>query len=123
VHGRFQLFHNGHLEYLLAATKRCSFLWIGITQYDVSPSKLNPLGRPRERPENNPLTYFERVVMITGVLADSGLSRDSFGFVPFPIERPEALPNFMPITVPCLTTICEDWNREKIRVCPASVEM
>jgi len=35
IHGRFQPFHNEHLDYVLRALDRCDFLWIGITQYDI----------------------------------------------------------------------------------------
>lgn len=116
VHGRFQPFHNEHLEYVLEAKKRCDFLWIGITKYDITPTDSNLLGRHRERPESNPLTFFERVEIIGESLVDAGLDRRAFGFVPFPIEAPHRLPNFMPISIPCFTTVCEEWNREKIDV-------
>jgi nicotinamide mononucleotide adenylyltransferase len=116
VHGRFQPFHNDHLEYVLAAKERCRFLWIGITKYDITPIEASPLARLRERPDHNPLTYFERVEMITDVLHEAGIDRASFGFIPFPIETPSRLPVFMPTSIPCFTTIREDWNREKIRV-------
>ena len=33
IHGRFQGLHNGHMEYLLTAKKRCDFLVIGITNF------------------------------------------------------------------------------------------
>jgi nicotinamide mononucleotide adenylyltransferase len=116
VHGRFQPFHNEHLEYVLAAQELCDFLWIGITKYDVTATDSNPLGAIRERPENNPLTFFERVRIIREALIEAGVPAGSFGFVPFPIETPQRLPSFMPTTVPCFTTICEPWNREKIDV-------
>ena len=69
VHGRFQPFHNEHLEYALAAKQECDFLWVGITQFDVSPDDANPLARHRQRPENNPFTYFERIMMIAAFSA------------------------------------------------------
>jgi nicotinamide mononucleotide adenylyltransferase len=116
VHGRFQPFHNEHLEYVLAAHQRCEFLWIGITKYDVTAIDLNPLGAARERPENNPLTFFERVRIIREALLEAGVPAGSFGFVPFPIEAPQRLPSFMSPAIPCYTTICEPWNREKIDV-------
>jgi nicotinamide mononucleotide adenylyltransferase len=116
VHGRFQPFHNDHLEYALAALKHCEYLWIGITKYDVTPTDYNPLGRPREKPENNPLTYFERIRMISQALIEVGVSRARFEFVPFPIETPKRLPSFMPRSVTCFTTVCEPWNEEKIAV-------
>jgi len=30
IHGRFQPFHNGHLEYMRGAADRSDELWIGI---------------------------------------------------------------------------------------------
>ena len=33
IHGRFQPFHNGHLEYMVAAAARCTRLAVGITRY------------------------------------------------------------------------------------------
>lgn len=113
AHGRFQPLHNGHMEYLLAAKAQCDFMWIGIAWYDPVSQQFAHMGE-RERPENNPLTYHERVKLITEALIDTGARWDEFCFVPFPIENPARIPNFIPITIPCLTTICEPWNREKI---------
>jgi nicotinamide-nucleotide adenylyltransferase len=119
AHGRFQPFHNDHLEYVLAAQSLCDFLWIGITKYDVTSTDLNPLGAVRERPGNNPLTFFERAHIIRESLVDAGVPRGAFGFVPFPIETPQRLHSFMATWVPCYTTICEQWNRDKIDVLKA----
>ena len=116
AHGRFQPFHNEHLEYVLAAQALCDFLWIGITKYDVTSTDLNPLGAVRERPENNPLTFYERVHTIRESLIDAGVPGAAFGFVPFPIETPRRLHSFLATSVPCYTTICEQWNRDKIEV-------
>jgi nicotinamide mononucleotide adenylyltransferase len=116
AHGRFQPLHNEHLEYLRAAKGRCEFLWIGITMPDITPLHLNPLGRHRERADANPLTYFERISIITEALVDLGIARTTFDFVPFPIETPPSLNNYVPTNIPCLTTVCEPWNREKIAV-------
>lgn len=116
MHGRFQPFHNEHLDYVVAAHRKCEFLWIGITKYDVTSTDLNPLGAHRERPVNNPLTFFERVRIIRESLVDAGVEAGSFGFVPFPIETPQRLPSFISTDIPCYTTICEQWNREKIDV-------
>ena len=119
VHGRFQPFHNDHLEYVLAAKQECEFLWVGITKYDVTSIEASPLGRARERPDHNPLTYFERINIIAEALVDVRVPRASFAFVPFPIETPNRLSAFLPTTIPCFTTIREDWNREKIKVLEA----
>jgi cytidyltransferase-like protein len=119
VHGRFQPFHNDHLEYVREAKGQCEFLWVGITKYDITPIEGSPLARARERPDHNPLTYFERISMIAEALVDVGIPRESFAFVPFPIETPKRLPAFMPTDIPCFTTIREEWNKEKIRVLTA----
>lgn len=116
VHGRFQPLHKEHLEYLLEAKKRCRFLWIGITQYNIKNLSNSPNDRHREVPFNNPLTYFERVEMITNALIDEGISSCEFGIIPFPIETPELLPDFLPTNIPIYTTICEEWNKHKISV-------
>ena len=34
IHGRFQMLHHGHMEYLLAGKKRCQRLIIGISNPD-----------------------------------------------------------------------------------------
>ena len=34
IHGRFQPFHNGHLDYLRGALARCDELFVGITNPD-----------------------------------------------------------------------------------------
>lgn len=115
VHGRFQMFHNGHLEYLLEAKRRCDYLWVGITQYDIFDLRSEDLAIHRGLSADNPFTYYERVQMISDALCDSGLSRTVFGFVPFPIENEGHLPNFLPVTIPCLTTIYDHWNREKVK--------
>ena len=113
AHGRFQPLHNGHMEYLLTAKSRCDFLWIGITAPD--PTDLRRYrDTSREKAENNPLSYFERVGIITDAFVDAGVPRNEFGVVPFPIETPEHLVNYLPTSVPCLTTIYDDWNRQKI---------
>ena len=54
VHGRFQPFHNGHLEYLNGAAVRCEEIFVGITNPDparVLPEESDPL---RHLPESNP---------------------------------------------------------------------
>ena len=117
AHGRFQPLHNDHLEYLLEAKRRGTFLWIGITQYIVS-NLVAAHGADvhRSRPFDNPLTYFERAAIVREALAENGVSYDEFGIVPFPVETPSLLPEFVPLDIPVLTTIRDDWNVKKIAV-------
>jgi cytidyltransferase-like protein len=116
VHGRFQPLHNGHLEYIQAAFKRCDFLYIGITQHVLH--RLTQVSSAsavhRAQPESNPLTYFERMTVIDAVLTSVDIPRDRFAIMPFPIEEPSELHEFLPLSVPVLTTTYDDWNRAKI---------
>jgi cytidyltransferase-like protein len=114
VHGRFQPPHNGHLEYILEAKRRCEFLWVGIVRYNIRESLPSPVAPHRAQRMANPLTYFERVQIITEMLLDAGIPRHEFSCTPFPIDEPELLPDFMSKSIPCFTTIYEPWNREKI---------
>lgn len=116
VHGRFQPFHSGHMEYVLEAKRRCRFLWIGITQFNIS-ALMATAGDPhRQTPFNNPMTFFERVEIISNCLRGEGICDTEFACVPFPIETPEYLPNFLPTSIPMFTTICEPWNNRKIEL-------
>lgn len=112
VHGRFQPFHNEHLSYVLAAKELCEFLWIGIARPDP-PTGTSIDQSHRERLENNPLMYYERVRLVSAVLLHQGLTCSCFGVVPFPIDQPELLPNYVPTTVHCFTTVNDQWNHEK----------
>jgi len=104
------------MEYVLGAQSLCDFLWIGITMFDATPANAKPLGRRRERPTNNPLSFFERISMIRLSLLDRGITGDKFGFIPFPIETPQLLTSFLPIEIPCFTTVYDQWNQEKIQI-------
>ena len=114
VMGRFQPFHNEHLKYLLAAKERCHHLWVGITRF--LPSTSNQGGGHRGLQAENPLTYFERVVLIRQALQAAGLSRKEFCCIPFPIDEPTLLPHCLSPEIPCLTTLCEPWNEQKMRL-------
>ena len=118
VHGRFQPFHNGHLEYVLAALAHCDFLYVGVTQYRRGRLVAvdAPDARHRAAPEHNPLTYFERATMIRAALLAAGVSGDAFTVIPFPIEEPSELAEFLPLDIPIFTTVYDAWNEEKIRV-------
>lgn len=115
IHGRFQPFHNEHLEYAVNAKRKCDFLWIGITQYDISLLLENGSETHRNEVDSNPFTYTERIRMIRDSLLDIGISRDQFEFTPFPIDDPKKLTAFIDKNVICYTTLREEWNKEKIR--------
>lgn len=115
AHGRFQPLHLGHVEYLLAVKQRCRFLYVGVTQYVLSRLENTSDSAPhRAEPISNPMTFFERQAMIRDVLVECGMPHMEFGVIPFPIEDIAIIPEFLPLEIPVLTTIYEDWNREKV---------
>ncbi len=117
VHGRFQPLHFEHLEYLAAALQRVRFLHVGITQFDTaSLLHVDGAGEHRADPRSNPFTYFERAELASLALCGLGTSPERFRVGPFPIERPNDLADFLPLTVPVLTTRVDEWNDSKIAI-------
>lgn len=116
VHGRFQPLHNGHLEYLLAAFEDATFVYIGLTQPDIRHLQETLHASHRSLKYSNPLTYFERLCLISETLKDAGVDSSRYSVVPFPIEEPDKISDYLPNSVPCYTTIYDDWNRQKIRL-------
>jgi len=116
IHGRFQVFHNDHLTYVLAGAARCEHLYVGITNPDpgfVEPDATNP---ERSRPANNPLTYFERHQMVTAALLAEGLGPADFSVVPLPINRPEFLGHYVPLDAVFFLTIYNGWGERKLQI-------
>ena len=113
--GRFQIFHNGHLEYIVQAKKRASFLIIGICNPDVTTTYPNKADAFRHRLEHNPFTYYERLMMIKESLVDF-VDQSSFQIVPCPINKPELITNYIPVEAVHLTRIYDQWGHEKIQI-------
>lgn len=114
VCGRFQPPHVEHIEYMTRALERCHFLWIGLV---VRLRRDDPPGAGtaphRWYPEANPLSYAERSAIIQEALVDYGISRDRFGFVPFPLDEPQLLPEYVDVRTPILISHCDRWSDEK----------
>lgn len=119
IHGRFQMLHIGHMEYLLAGKARCRYLLVGISNPDPSVTRFSSANPHRSEALSNPLTYFERFQMIQGALLESGVPREAFDIVPFPINCPELLFNYVPRDARYYMTIYDDWSREKRRALEA----
>ena len=116
ITGRFQVFHNGHLEYALQAKSEVDFLIVGICNPDAKTTRFNPADGLRHQPEHNPFTYWERLMMIKGALIDVGLRDSEFGIVPCPINAPELIASYIPTGTLHLTRVYDDWGYEKIRI-------
>src|SRR5438094_9573579 len=100
IHGRFQPFHNGHLEYLRGAAERSDEVWIGITNPDperIKPEASDPL---RHLPESNPFSYAERLLMVKAAADHLGLEPASVHVISFPANEPGPCPAYVPRVPP-----------------------
>ena len=114
IHGRFQPFHNGHLEYLRGAAERSDEVWIGITNPDparIKPEASDPL---RHLPESNPFSYAERLLMVKAAAADLGLEPVTVHVIPFPVNEPELWPAYVPAGVTQFLRLFSEWGGTKL---------
>lgn len=117
IHGRFQIFHLKHMEYLLAAKMRCKKLFIGITHSDiVSFATTSPLDLHGVTKRDNPLSYFERMQMIQGALLDFGVKREEYEMIPFPISQPDLILQYAPKEATYFMSLCGEWDEERQRI-------
>ena len=114
IHGRFQLFHNDHLKYALAAKEHCKKLIVGITSPENATLIREEVDPHRSISSANPFTFYERFNMIKLALLEAGLKREDFEIVPYPIERPEILYNYVPLSATSFFTIYDKWGYEKL---------
>jgi cytidyltransferase-like protein len=115
VHGRFQPFHRGHLEYALVARERCKRLLVGVTNPD--PTRVVPevSNAHRHEARANPFTYFERALMVRDSLLGEGLKAREFAIVPFPIQEPESWRHYVPEGAVHFVRVYSGWEEEKVR--------
>jgi len=114
IHGRFQPFHNGHLEYLRGAAERSDEVWIGITNPDparIKPEASDPL---RHLPESNPFSYAERLLMVKAAAAEVGLEPGAVHVIPFPVNEPELWPAYVPEGVTQYLRLFSAWGGTKL---------
>ena len=113
VHGRFQPFHIGHLDYVLTALNKCDFLYIGIANPDPSLTKPHKTNHLIAKSTSNPFTYYERLTMIKKTLIYSGINENRFEIVPFPINFPQYIKYYVPINSIFFITIYDNWGYAK----------
>ncbi|MEE9199557.1 MAG: adenylyltransferase/cytidyltransferase family protein [Dehalococcoidia bacterium] len=116
VHGRFQPFHNDHLDYLKKALARSQHLIIGITNPDPSEIREETTSEHRHLEDSNPFTFFQRMSMIRAALVQEGIGLDRFSFVPFPIHHPDKWPYYLPDpqSVMLYIRVYSDWEQTKV---------
>ena len=113
IHGRFQPFHRGHLEYMRGAAERCDELWVGITNPDparVKPEASDPL---RHLPESNPYSYGERLLMVKAAAGELRLDPGLVHVIPFPVNEPELWSAYVPEGITQYLRLFSEWGGEK----------
>jgi cytidyltransferase-like protein len=115
IHGRFQPFHNGHLEYLRGAAERSDEVFVGITNPDPTRIKAEPSDPLRHLPESNPYTYVERLLMVKGAAADLGLEPAHVHVIPFPVNEPELWAAYVPAGVTQYLRLFSEWGGTKLQ--------
>lgn len=113
IHGRFQPFHEGHLEYARWAAENCDRLVVGITNADPSHTEVETEDSERHKRAHNPLRYFERQRMIQRSIELSDVETD-FSVSPFPINRPELWDHYAPRDATHFVYVLEPWHEEKV---------
>jgi len=116
VHGRFQLLHNEHLNYILAGKAQCKHLIVGICNPDSMMTKYSEIDPHRSQKNSNPFTYYERYQMICAALLENNISQMDFDIVPFPINYPELLCNYVPLDAIHYLTIYDSWGLNKKKI-------
>jgi nicotinamide-nucleotide adenylyltransferase/phosphinothricin biosynthesis protein PhpF len=111
IHGRFQPFHLGHLEYLAGAAARSDEVWVGITNPDPTRIRPEPADPLRHLPEANPYTYAERLLMVEAAAADAGIV---VHVIPFPVNEPELWDAYVPRGVTQFIRHFSAWGGTKI---------
>ena len=114
IHGRFQPFHNGHLEYLRGAYQRSDEVFVGITNPDptrIRPEASDPL---RHLPESNPWSYAERLLMVKAAAGEDGLDLARVHVIPFPVNEPELWPAYVPDGVTQYIRLFSEWGGTKL---------
>src|SRR5688500_18937852 len=114
IHGRFQPFHNGHLEYMRGAAERCDELFVGITNPDPARVKPEASDPARHLPESNPWSYADRLLMVKAAARDPGLELERVHVIPFPVNEPELWPAYVPAGVTQYLRLFSDWGGEKL---------
>lgn len=114
IHGRFQPFHLGHLEYLRGAAERSDEIWIGITNPDPARIKPEPSDPARHLPESNPFSYAERLLMAKAAAAELELDPVRVHVIPFPVNEPELWPAYVPGGVTQYLRLFSEWGGTKL---------
>lgn len=115
VTGRFQPFHDDHLELVRHALARARRVFIAITNPDRRSLQAVAQSRHRHLDSANPFSWLERLQVIDAALTTAGVARERFFIVPFPLEAPDTWTSYVPLGTIQLVRVYSDWEREKVR--------
>jgi cytidyltransferase-like protein len=118
INGRFQPFHLGHLNYAREAAAACDLLVLGLTRPPLPASTTEVSGSADIAPhrlevDSNPLLFAERAYVAQSAVAADRHIKCPAMVVPFPIDTPELIPEYVPLDWTIYTTDHEPWNRFK----------
>ena len=114
IHGRFQPFHNGHLEYLRAAVEQCENLVIGITNADPTQISEEATSEHRHLTESNPFSFFQRSVMIRELPIEESIPLERSLIIPFPVHSPDRWRYYLPPDVVHSLRVFSPWEQAKV---------
>lgn len=112
VHGRFQPpCHANHWNYIVDAFNRAEHVTILITNPYLD-EKNSPEANHRNKKENNPFTYEQRVEMFRKLLTKLEIAPEQYDFLPFDIKSGESF-KVLDKDVPNLVNSYSEWSEKK----------
>jgi cytidyltransferase-like protein len=115
VTGRFQPFHNQHLELMLYALRLAERVIVGITNAEPGALRAHAASPHRHLTGANPYSFEQRRQMILAALTAAGIDAKRVDIRPFPLEDSTLWPEIAPPGTPQLVRVFSDWEREKVR--------
>ena len=92
----------------------CRHMVIGITNPDPSLVRQETADPNRSSPTANPLTYYERYILIHSVMKEKGVDLQDLSVVPLPINKPELYQYYVPLDAVFFLSIYDDWGMKKL---------
>ena len=111
--GRFQPFHLEHLRYFRLVREQSERVIVGITNPDPSTILADESSEHRHLPEENPLTFMERLMMIQDTLRAEGYPMDRIYITPMPVHHPDRWRHYIPAGTVIFVIVYSDWERKK----------
>jgi nicotinamide mononucleotide adenylyltransferase len=119
--GRFQPFHLGHLNFLRVLTRRKEPFIVGVTNPDPSVVRPEAENSYRHLADANPFTYFERHLMVKGVLEAEGVPASRYLIIPFAVNTPDVWKHYLPKNLTAYIPMFDDseepnmaWQHRKV---------